>query len=125
MTANEIIPGLWIGDSQDAEKFQGIRICVHEAGCNHGCFQGPILKQVLVPEIRASVLQLNSLAEFIDRQMKKNEGPVLVHCGAGIERSPLTVTWYLQSKQKMSLEEAWQLVSKNRPQAQDRRVWLG
>jgi protein-tyrosine phosphatase len=49
---------------------------------------------------------------------------VLVHCGAGIERSPLTAAWFLMKKYKITLEEAYRRVKAVHPETQERYVWL-
>jgi len=42
----------------------------------------------------------------------------------GMERSPLTVVWYLHTYQDMSLDEAYKTVQTARPVAVDRRYWI-
>jgi protein-tyrosine phosphatase len=49
---------------------------------------------------------------------------VLVHCGAGSERAPLTVAWFLNRRRAMSLDAAYDLLKRKRPIVQDRRFWL-
>jgi len=51
--------------------------------------------------------------EFIDQGMQN--GGVLVHCRAGISRSPTIVIGYLMWKEGMSLAEAYGLVKEKRP----------
>lgn len=52
--------------------------------------------------------------------LKRN---VLVHCGAGLERSPLTVAWYLRNKLHISLDEAYKII-KSKRQVFNRVMWL-
>jgi len=51
---------------------------------------------------------------FIDNALEQN-GAVLVHCAAGISRSPSFVIGYLMRKRRMSFEDAFQLVKSKRP----------
>jgi len=68
---------------------------------------------------------LNKLATLIDKTMTDDDTTkVVVHCAMGMERSPLTVVWYLHNYQDMSLDEAYQIVQAARPIAVDRRDWI-
>lgn len=51
--------------------------------------------------------------EIIDTALTQNK-KVLVHCAAGISRSPTFVIAYLMQENKWSLEEAFQFVKKRR-----------
>ena len=53
-----------------------------------------------------------------------NPNKVVVHCAMGIERSPLTVVWYLNKYCGLTLDEAYALVRKARPVAVERRYWI-
>ena len=59
----------------------------------------------------------NNLDEFLKRK-------VVVHCAMGIERSPLTVVWYLHKYHKKTIDEAYDLVREARPVAVERRYWI-
>lgn len=68
---------------------------------------------------------LNKLATLIDKTMTDDDTTkVVVHCAMGMERSPLTVVWYLHNYQDMSLDEAYKMVQAARPIAVDRRDWI-
>ena len=68
---------------------------------------------------------LDRLAKLIDKTMTDDDiTKVVVHCAMGMERSPLTVVWYLHSYQDMSLDEAYKMVQAARPVAVDRRYWI-
>jgi len=41
-----------------------------------------------------------------------------------MERSPLTCVWFLVKKRGMTLDGAYELVKKQRPQTMDRRSWV-
>ena len=68
---------------------------------------------------------LDKLAKLIDKTMTDDDTTkVVVHCAMGMERSPLTVVWYLHNHQDMSLDEAYKMVQTARPVAVDRRYWI-
>lgn len=116
------LPGyrIFIGDLGD---------CLNSDKPNHLCvleMHPPLCRGAQIPflaadgdRVLASTEQLDRIADYID-----SHPDILVHCAAGIERSPLAVTWYLYRKRGLSLNTAWLFVSKWRPQAQDRRAWL-
>ena len=49
---------------------------------------------------------------------------VVVHCAMGMERSPLTVVWYLHKYHDKTIDEAYKMVQDARPAAVDRRDWI-
>lgn len=54
----------------------------------------------------------------------QNGKRVVVHCFAGVERSPLVVAWWISRTQHLTIDEAYQRVMDARPGAQDRRHWV-
>jgi dual specificity MAP kinase phosphatase len=52
--------------------------------------------------------------EFID-EAKANNGKVLVHCQAGVSRSPTIVIAYLMNKQRLRMNDAYEKVRESRP----------
>ncbi len=54
--------------------------------------------------------------------------PLLVRCGAGIERSPLVVAYYVATRTCLTdhgkLEEGYDYVKRRRPQIQERFEWI-
>ena len=123
---NEILPNLFLGDLQDAIDFaktkDGHIIVVLESRPASEPFQS-----IHVPVITSSgsvhSSQLNKVGCIIHALLSQGK-PLLVHCAAGIERSPLTTVWYLHKWHGMSLDEAYSYVKKRRPQVQDRQQWL-
>ena len=71
-----------------------------------------------------NVRRLDEALDFMDQAIKDG-GKVAVICGAGIERSPLTVFAYLYKKCGLSIEEASHLVKSKRPQSDIHLDWLG
>src|SRR5579884_2643613 len=64
------------------------------------------------------------LGDWEDALLKDGK-KVLLHCGAGIERSPLACVWFLHTKRNMDFDEAYEFVKEKRPIVADRRTWLG
>jgi protein-tyrosine phosphatase len=75
---------------------------------------------------RAQIHALDECCKIIDRYAEIKGGePLLVHCWAGVERSPLTVAyWLVKSRHKANLDEAYKYLKSIRPIVEDRRNWL-
>lgn len=133
--ANEIIPGLWLGDKEDAkivhhDKYGWTIINMHEELPNHTPFQHwfPLGKQGWDPDdmdaYGVDFKQLIDACTLIHDQLN-NDRPVLVHCYSGVERSPLTVAYYLLlAGHTNSLHEAYLIIMEKRNIVQDRTSWL-
>ena len=70
---------------------------------------------------------LEMLDEALDfmEQALKGGGKVLVICGAGFERSPLTIFAYLNKRRGLSIEDTLRIVLTKRPQTDLHLGWLG
>jgi len=144
MTANQIIHEIWIGDLEDTKVWEGNIICVLETRPDSlpiDALHIPILTlrfekvmmkdkdgkdtDYLIHEYvdRALPVQLDAVAHVIQNHVDAKQ-KLLVSCGAGMERSPLAVTWYVHTRLGLSLEDAFKLVKTKRPQAQNRLEWL-
>lgn len=70
---------------------------------------------------------LNRAANWIEAQIAMQR-PVLVHCAAGVERSPLAAAWTLARRlpwpPEVALATAYGAVKRARPLTEDRTVWL-
>ncbi len=125
---NKIIENLYIGDLEDSKTFEeqfpitGVILCVLE---NRPLDEPNNAFHVAIKTDSDHVHfeQLDKVFTFIDAMLKTNHH-VLVHCMAGIERSPLTVAYFLTKHYGITIEEAYKIVKKGRPQTQDRREWL-
>ncbi len=124
---NKILGDLYVGDLSDAHTFRqqkpdGVIICVLEDRPAQEPF-----KAYHIPVITSSghvhTEQLDHIAFFLE-SLLKNGAEVLVHCAAGIERSPLTVAYFISYSKGISIHEAYKIVKRQRPQAQDRTMWL-
>ena len=116
---SEIIPGLFVGDLQDAQKFGGTIICVLP-----DLPESEPPQAIHMPFLAEGVVTLDQTAELIDDELEQGH-QVLVHCEEGCERAPLVVAWFLRTKRGKTLDEAYALLQSRRPMVVDRRRWLG
>jgi len=126
---DEILPGLFLGDLKDANQTPEIlKLCMLE-GCplfdpyRPNTVHVPILRRRSDGEMVADTGQLNLAADMIYSCSAVGK-PLLVHCGAGVERSPLTMAWFLHRKLHKTLDEAYAIVIARRPMVQRRDQWL-
>ena len=69
--------------------------------------------------------ELDKLVVLMHKALTDNDDTkVVVHCAMGMERSPLTVVWYLHKYQDKTIDEAYEMVQNARPVAVDRRDWI-
>ena len=71
-------------------------------------------------EVRQS---LDAISDAISEQLSSSERKVVVHCFMGMERSVLTVVWYLHTRLGLTIDEAYEQVGRVRPIAIDHRGW--
>jgi len=132
----KILDRLYLGDIHDAGKFDGTIICVMqelvEALEPEKAYWIPIIrssgalndKELILdqdPVITALPHQLVLVNRLATGSMK--HGDVLIHCMAGIERSPLAVAFILHEK-GMSWNDAYEFIQEKRPEVANRLVWL-
>jgi hypothetical protein len=143
--AQEIVPGVWLGGRwacRYAHEIGFKTIGVLESPCCgvEDCFHTPILvidssvhlhdrtTPLTVEEycglirIRCDTHLLQRAHQAIDKFLKT--GPVLVHCLAGHERSPLVVATWLCERNGLSLSAAYDLIISKRPIVEKRDFWL-
>lgn len=103
MSANEIIPNLWIGnikDSHDPEFMKNIDVVINCTkdipffNNNKKCVRIPIEDNLEKIEIANMYKYLDKITEYIHTNLK-NGKRVLVHCFAGKQRSATVVAAYL------------------------------
>jgi hypothetical protein len=116
---SEIIPGLFVGDLQDAQKFDGTIISVLPDAP-----EGEPPNAIQMPFLAEGVVTLDRTAALIDDELARGHR-VLVHCEEGCERAPLVVAWFLKTKRGHTLDQAYALLKRRRPIIEDRRRWLG
>ena len=117
--ASEIIANLYVGDLQDARKFDGIIISVLA-----DVPAGEPARSIQMPFLANGRASLDSTAAVIDAALALKQR-VLVHCEEGSERAPLVVAWFLNRRRGMSIDDAYKLLIAKRPIIRDRRKWLG
>jgi len=117
--ASEIVANLYVGDLQDAVKFDGMIISVlaDVPECEPR-------RSIQLPFLANGRATLDSTAALIHAALELKQR-VLVHCEEGSERAPLVVAWYLITRRGMSLDSAYDLLKTRRPIIRDRRKWLG
>lgn len=134
MSASLIVDNLWLGGMQDAATFNAERLCVLE-GVHIAPKLTELIKttkgyhwiEILVDPDRGGIVCLKKLddaANLISERLVRG-AELLVHCGQGIERSPLTLAWWLRrTGQCSTLASAYVRLQKARPVVADRTEWL-
>ena len=126
--SSHIIGSIYVSSYPGAASFKGRRICVHHDTSLVYDFHMPILLTRPDDEDRnkgaiANLKQLELIGTIIDSCLDDND-PLMIHCKGGVERSPLTLVYYLMKFRKYSIDEAYEYVKKKRPVVVDRRSWL-
>lgn len=129
MSANEIIPGLWVGDADsalDARFFSTRRIgavvnCTPDIPMQfrkHGVnyFHVNLDDSLKKKDIDKMIKYMPSAIKFIHDQRKLGRN-VLIHCHAGMQRSAAIAVAYLSTYHGMTLNQAISLVVHRRPVA--------
>lgn len=117
---NEIQPRLFLGDLGDAQSFDGDIICVTEVFP-----ENEPIEAVWIPLLKNGVAypkQLDLIARNIGRCLINNK--VLVQCFAGLEDSPLAMTWFLYKSTGVSLNGAFNYIKEKRRGVQNRIHWI-
>lgn len=120
---DEILTNLFLGDQQDGLNAPAEMLVLNVLEGAPAEMRGTRLR---LPILRDGVAQRDALEEaarFLDAQLRAGRR-VLVHCGAGAERSPLTVAYFLVSWRGLNWDQAYLLLQQKRPVVQDRRHWL-
>lgn len=121
---SEILPGkLYLGGIEDSiqneefmkkYKIKGVLNMAKEVGCLVEDNSNIKYKHILADDSASQNMakEFNEALDFIDSV----EGPVLVHCAAGISRSPTIVIAYLMSRHNMNYYDAFKYVKARRAQ---------
>jgi protein-tyrosine phosphatase len=133
---SHIIDGLYLGDCEDAKNFDGTIICAMQEIPEDEPMRAywiPIIRsniplniKELIADQGAEITALKHQLMIIAEEIYQHGDnlPVLVHCLAGIERSPLAVVFYLHYFKDMTWDSAYDFVKSKRPQVQNRLIWL-
>jgi len=113
--AHEIIDGVWLGNQEASEttKFiegMGITNVLTVLQLQH-TVPGVNHLQIFADDIASASLidYFGQCFSFIEQAIS-NQGKVLVHCAAGVSRSPTIVTAYLMKKKKtLDMRKHWRL----------------
>lgn len=141
--SNHIYDSIYLGDLGDARQWKGGTLYVHEWVVEgyKPTYHKPIM--VAKPERKlesvgvdsfvhsssaeqtlASRMVLDECTTIIEEWASRGD-PLLVHCHGGIERSPLTLAWWLYSSgRENDLDGAYRYIRGKRPIIEDRRYWL-
>ena len=82
------------------------------------------VKKAVKPGSGTVLHVLNAILNVIDNVLYTTNQKVVVHCAMGMERSVLSVVWYLANTNGMTLESALNLVQSKRPIAMNRLNWI-
>lgn len=127
---SRVLYNLYLGDIIAGKNFDGERLCVYcdppDYGVPHKHI--PILetrpKDRLDRTARASIARLDEAADYI-KEMLRQDKRLIVHCHGGVERSPLTVAWFLAREAVCrDLDAAYEFLQKIRPVVANRLSWL-
>jgi predicted protein tyrosine phosphatase len=124
MDANEIVPGLWLGNinaSQD-DVFLNTKGIHAVFNCTKNIpfviripkkYRLPVDDNLQEEEIRNMELWSFEVVYKLIQELK--EGPVLVHCHAGVQRSAAVVAMYLIATKGLKTQQAIQYIKDKRP----------
>ena len=135
--ADKILGSIYLGDKDDAPKFEGEIICVLQdipKGEPKEALWIPIVRssttltedQLVIEQdtdVYAQRSNLDLIARILEENWEENI-KTLVHCIGGIERSPLAIVYWLQKYHSFTFNTAYERVQKIRPQVQNRLIWL-
>jgi len=122
--ADEILPGLWLGNvkaSMDEDFIRQNRIhvvfnCTKNLPFSHLIpiqYRVPVDDNLQEEEIRNMELWAFEIAYKLISEYKKNK-PILVHCMAGMQRSAASVAFLLIAHQRIHAQEAMRFIKEKR-----------
>jgi len=127
---NEIIENLYVGEAAEGYLLNDIRFTIIDVRDknlerNVNAIWIPILvtKNNDNHYLMASMKALNNVAKLIHKNLKSGK-KVLVHCSAGMERSPLSIAWYIHKYKHIPLTSAYNIVKTRHPITMFKYGWL-
>jgi hypothetical protein len=122
-TPSEIAPGVFVGNWEDALRFEGARFCVLDEAPKD---MPPATHVQIYDEGKDAAIRANldRLADGVRGARAKGQ-PALIFCHQGAYRSPLAGAWYLHRAEGLPFEVAVARVVAARPKAKDPATWLG
>ena len=128
-TRNLIFGNIWVGDKFAAASQwdrQGWTVVdVREGSLTPSPAANVVHRPILEDDDTlpyASPTRLEAACTAIDAALDAGQ-QVIVHCWQGLERSPLTLVYWLMTRQGMDLSQAYAYVKAHR-NVYDRRAWL-
>lgn len=126
MSANEIIPNLFLGDimaSKNKEFYDSVNIgMVVNCSKNIPFMEGGTFKKVRVPvDDNLKMEEIQNLGKWSPKIIRQiweeySKGTtILVHCHAGMQRSAAVVAMFLMFYQRCTHKEAMKRIRKRRP----------
>jgi hypothetical protein len=123
--ADEIVPGLWLGNQRAAlnqswlgqKGIKAVFNCTKEVPFSQTIqrrYRVPVDDNLQEPEIRNLELWSYEVVYKLTREYQTGQ-PVLVHCAAGMQRSAACVAMFLIATKNMSPEEAIDFIRERRP----------
>ena len=123
--ADQILPGLWLGNMKASQDEVLLRNAKIEAvfNCSKDLpFHPSIKRRYRVPvddnlqqaEIRNMELWSYEIAVKMNNEYKEGR-PILVHCAAGMQRSPAAIAFFLMATKRMSASQAMAFIKERRP----------
>jgi len=118
----------WVTDNIGITAVDGV-----EDAQDQGCFVINVaaeidntadVKVAIEPHTGTVFQGLNEVALCMRKALEEEGRDVVVHCAMGMERSVLSVVWYLHVENDMTIDEAYSVVRQARPIALDRRRWI-
>ena len=122
--ADEIVPGIWLGNARAANdphflRTKGIKAVFN---CTKDVpFHETVLRRYRVPvddnlqeeEIRNLELWSYEIVYKMQLEAKKGQ-PILIHCMAGMQRSAASLAMYLVATRRMKTEDAIKFIQSKR-----------
>ena len=123
--ADEILPGLWLGNSKASKdtkwlqekNIQTVFNCTKDLPFHYlakHCYRVPVDDNLQPQEIRNLELWSFEITAKLAREYKTGN-PILVHCAAGMQRSAAVMAMFLIATQQMNSEQAIQYIRQRRP----------
>jgi len=123
--ADQIIPNLWLGNLRAAQDetflrnagIQAVFNCTKDAPFHPSIrrrYRVPVDDNLQQEEIRNMELWSYEIVYKLINEYKQGR-PILVHCHAGMQRSPAVVAMFLMVLYRMSLDQAKAFLKQRRP----------
>jgi len=127
--ADEIVPGLWLGNRVAAadtaflqeKKIKAVFNCTKDLLFDKSVtrqYRVPVDDNLQEPEIRNLELWSYEIVYKIAFELRRSHeegGAILVHCAAGMQRSAASVAMYLIATQNMTTDQAIAFIKAKRP----------